>query len=286
MALLQIFDNGTYAAVGPALAATYAQAQGLSTIDVAGAVFYAILYDLKTSAPMLVGLSLSTGAVVSSVAVPFAEMGFIGVGQYLAFVGPRVIVGGQSAAQTHLLGTIDPVKGGYKQFAELNATLLDVLGGAHAAYVKSSDEVLIQLGMQGPPASIQVFAVNVTTGKFRVTDETDTKNCVTLSYDSVHDRVVGLGIEVVGGKLQRIISELNPATLAITTLGKTSAEVIESGGISAYNSKTNGLYWIGDKTGNDDFFLVQNTAATGAAVISTGDLCKQDAACRTYLQHT
>ena len=281
--LIRIFDNGTTVAVGPSLGSKYAQAQGLSTIDVAGALYYSILYDLSTSKPMLVGLSLATGAVASAIPVPFAEEGFIGVGQWLAFQGPRVIVGGQNAAQLHLVGTIDPVKGGYKQLTTLNATLLDVLGGCHAAYVKSSDEVLIQLGTQNPPA-INVYAIDATTGAVRVDVMTDTANIVTLSYDATTDVVVGLGIQVAGGKLQRTISSLDPKSLKVTTIGKTSVEVIESGGISAYNTVSKGLYWIGDKTGNDDFFLVQNSVAPGAKVISTGDLCANDAACPWSLE--
>jgi hypothetical protein len=283
--LIRIADNGTATAVGPSMAAKYAQAQGLSTIDVAGGIFYSILYDLSTSKPMLTGLSLATGAVVSSIAVPFAEEGFIGVGQWLAFAGPKVIVGGQSATQTHLMGTIDPVKGGYKQFASLNASLLDVLGGCHAAYVKSSSEVLIQLGTQGPPAAINVYAIDVATGAVRVSVQTEAANIVTLSYDATTDIVVGLGIQVAGSKLQRTISSLDPKTLKVTTVGKTNAEVIESGGISAYNSDSKGLYWIGDKTGNDDFYLVQNSVLAGAKVLSTGDLCANDAACPWSLEY-
>jgi hypothetical protein len=283
--LIRIADNGTTTPVGPSLGAKYAQAQGLSTIDVPGQLFYSILYDLSTSKPMLVGLSLATGAVVSAVAVPFAEEGFIGVGQWLAFEGALVIVGGQNAAQAHQVGTIDPVKGGYKQIALLNASLLDVLGGCHAAYVKSSNEVLIQLGTQGPPAAINVYAIDVTSGAVRVSDMTETANIVTLSYDATTDVVVGLGIQVAGGKLQRTISSLDPKTLKVTTIGKTSAEVIESGGISAYNTDSKGLYWIGDKTGNDDFFLVQNSVEPGAKVLSTGDLCASDAACPWSLEY-
>ena len=195
-----------------------------------------------------------------------------------------MIVGGQSATQTHLIGTINPVKGGYKQITSLNASLLDVLGGQHAAYVKSSNEVLIQLGLASPPA-INVYAVDVTSGAVRVSVQTEAANIVTLSYDATNDIVVGLGIQVAGSKLQRIISQLDPKSLKVTTIGKTNAEVIESGGISAYNSDTQGLYWIGDKTGNDDFFLVQNSVQAGAKILSTGDLCKDDASCPWSLEY-
>ena len=216
--LIRIADNGTTTAVGPAMGQKYGQAQGLSTIDAAGGVFYSILFDLSTSKPMLTGLSLSSGAIVSSVAVPFTEEGFIGVGQWLAFEGQRVIVGGQSATQSHLVGTLDPVKGGYKPVAELNASLLDVLGGCHAAYVKSSNEVLIQLGTQTPPA-INVYAIDLTSGKVRVSEQTAAANIVTLSYDQSTDIVVGLGIQTAGGKLQRTISSLDPKTLKVTVCG-------------------------------------------------------------------
>ena len=71
----------------------------------------------------------------------------------------------------------------------------------------------------------------------------------------------------------------------VSTIGTTSVEVSESGGIAAYNSATKGLYWIGDKTGNDDFFLVQNSVEAGAKVLSTGDLCATDPNCPWSLEY-
>lgn len=163
----------------------------------------------------------------------------------------------------------------------------------------------------------------MTSGKVRVSEQTAAANIVTLSYDQSTDIVVGLGIQTAGGKLQRTISSLDPKTLKVTvrgvatrsaaprcgaalgrvvlpcahqrarararprpqTVGKTNVEVIESGGISSYNSDSKGLYWIGDKTGNDDFFLVQNSVEAGAKVLSTGDLCANDAACPWSLEY-
>jgi hypothetical protein len=285
VALLRIFNNGSTVAVGPSMGATYAQAQGLSSMDASTGTFYSILYDLQTSKPLLVGLSLDTGMIVSSVPIPFAESGFIGVGQYLAFVSASsVIVGGQNAAGQHQIGRIDPQKGGYKQIAVLNASLLDVLGGCHAAFVQSQNEVVLQLGTQGPPAMINPYAIDVTSGKVRVAAENSTNNIVTLSYDETSDMIVGLGINVAGSSLKRTISQLDPKTLVVSTIGETSVEVIESGGIAAYDSASKGLYWVGDKTGNDDFFLVQNSVQAGAKVLSTGDLCKIDAACPWSLE--
>jgi hypothetical protein len=60
-----------------------------------------------------------------------------------------------------------------------------------------------------------------------------------------------------------------------------SSEKIEA----LFNSDSKGLYWIGDKTGNDDFFLVQNSVEAGAKVLSTGDLCANDAACPWSLEY-
>jgi hypothetical protein len=132
---------------------------------------------------------------------------------------------------------------------------------------------------------INPYAIDVTSGKVRVAAENSTNNIVTLSYDATTDVIVGLGINVAGGKLQRTISRLDPKTLTVSTIGKTSVEVIESGGIAAYNSATKGLYWIGDKTGNDDFFLVQNSVEAGAKVLSTGDLCATDPNCPWSLEY-
>ena len=283
--LLRVYTNGTTSVISQVgTSGEYGQAQGSSTIDQTNGIFYSILFQLSSSKPFLVGVSLTSGKIVSSVPVPFVESGFIGVGQWLTFAGPdRVIVGGQDATQSHIMGVISPTKGGYQQFAKLNATLLDVLGGCHAAYSPATDSVYIQLGTQTPPA-INVYEVNVRTGAVRQTNETDTANIDTLSFDPVTKLIFGLGIQVVGGNLQRTIVSMDPTTLRITTVGKVNVETIESGGIAALDSKGKVLYWIGDKTGNDDFFLVGNSIMTGAKVASTGDLCTNDAACPWMLE--
>lgn len=283
--LLRVYTNGTTSVISQVGSPNeYGQAQGLSTIDQANGIFYSILFQLSTSKPFLVGVSLSSGKIVSSVSLPFTEEGFIGVGQWLTLSSPDlIIVGGQDAAQNHILGSISPTKGNYKQIAKLNASLLDVLGGCHAAYSPVTDSVYIQLGTQNP-AAINVYEINVRSGSVRQSNETDTANIDTLSYDPTSKMIYGLGIQVAGGSLQRTIVSMDPATLRITTVGKVNVETIESGGIAALDSKGKTLYWIGDKTGQDDFFLVGNSIEAGAKVISTGDLCKEDAACPWMLE--
>jgi len=110
--LLRVFTNGTTSVISQVgTSGEYGQAQGLSTIDQTNGIFYSILFQLSTSKPFLVGVSLTSGKIVSSVPVPFVESGFIGVGQWLTFAGPdRVIVGGQDATQSHIMGTISPTK--------------------------------------------------------------------------------------------------------------------------------------------------------------------------------
>jgi hypothetical protein len=283
--LLRVYTNGSSSVISQiGSAGEYGQAQGLSTIDQTNGIFYSILYQLSSSKPFLVGVSLTSGKIVSSVPVPFEDNAFIGVGQWLVYSGPdQIVVGGQDAAQNHLMGTISPTKGNYKQVAKLNASLLDVLGGCHAAYSPATDSVYIQLGTQNPPA-INVYEVNIRTGAVRQTNETDTANIDTLSFDPTTKMIYGLGIQVAGSNLQRTIVSLDPSTLRITTVGKVNVETIESGGIAALDSKGKTLYWIGDKTGNDDFFLVGNSITAGAKVESTGDLCKADAACPWMLE--
>ena len=81
--LIRVFNNGTMVPVGLPLP-NELQAQELSCIDEKHGILYAIFYDESKNLPMFTGVSLSTGAIVSSVPVPFAESSFIGVGQMVA----------------------------------------------------------------------------------------------------------------------------------------------------------------------------------------------------------
>ena len=289
-ALVRVLDNGTTVAVGAPACSDCLLAQGLSTLDAAGAVFYSVLYDEATRTPMLTGLALATGAVVSSVALPFVEpvTPQVGVGLWLAFCAAtgRVLAGGQDASQAHVMGAVDPRSGDFRRFASINASAHNNVGCAcEAAYVPSTDEVVLQLGTHSPlPAGIDIFAVNVGTGAVRFTGQSASRNIVSLSYAADADVVVGLGINFAGGALQRTVSRLDPLSLRIDVVGNVSAETIASCGIAAYNSATRGLYWIGDRTGNDAFELVQSSVAD-ASLISTGALCATDPECPWSLEY-
>ena len=286
--LLYICDNGTSVAVGQPLP-QFLEAQGLTTIDLKKGIFYAIFYVQATSAPALVGLSLEDGSVVSTTPLPFTELGFVGVGQFLAFNGAtgQAIVGGQDGAQVHHFGTITPGGNDYKEFSSMNTSYIDVLGGCSAVYVPATDSVVVQLGFN-PPSGVEInlYSISLATGAINTLLEQGDANIETLAdYDNVTGHVFGLGISVAGSTLQRLIVDFDPVNMTITTVGKVSVDTIESGGISAFNSKARSVYWIGDVSGNDEFYLIQNAVSSGAQVLSHGALCPDDAVCPWSLEY-
>ena len=290
LALIRVFDNGTTAAIGPPACSGCLQAQGLSTLDARGAVFYAVLYDEATRRPMLTGLSLATGLVVSSAALPFVEpvSPQVGVGLWLAFADARarVLAGGQDASGDHVMGEVDPRSGDFREFARVNASAHNDVGCAcEAAYVEATDEVFFQMGEHAPlPYGIYVYAASVATGAVRWTGQTSAANLVTLSFAADADAIVGLGINYAGAALQRTVSRLDPPSLKISVVGNVSAELIASCGIAAYDSAARAIAWIGDKTGNDEFALVRSSVVD-ASLVSAADLCATDADCPWSLEY-
>jgi hypothetical protein len=131
--LARFSADGTSVPIGPARPSDL-QAQNLAALDKEGGVYYFIEYN--GSAPYLVGLSLDTGAVLSSVALPFAEEAFVGVGQMLAWASDLgvAVVAGQTANQTHEVLTVNVKTGDYRLVATVTSADDDVLGAA-CAYV-------------------------------------------------------------------------------------------------------------------------------------------------------
>jgi hypothetical protein len=284
--LIRVYPNASTVPIGPALPSNLLQAQELSTIDEKAGVLYSILYDDKADKPMFTGISLSTGAVVSSVPVPFAESSFVGVGQLVAWepTSARLIAGGQLANQSHVIGLVDPKSGAWEQVAMLNSTWLDVLGGA-VTYIPPINSLAFQLGTQ---TSIDVFLLDMATGAITEVDQSyaNGANVETMDYDPVSQTVYGLGILPSGSTFERSIVALHPSNKTITVVGPVKAYGIESGGIAAINVGARGLYWVGQKTGaspNDPFYLVCNSLVN-ASVLSAAELCTSDPTCPWSLE--
>lgn len=283
VALLRLADNGTTFPIGAPIANDL-EAQNLAAIDHEARIYWFTGYDQATAKAELVGVSLLNGSVVARVPLPFVEEAFVGVGQLMAWAPDlqRMVMTGQSADATHLVGTVDVRSGAWKQVAAISRADLDVLGGA-CAYVPATHTFVFNLGVGD---AIDNYAVDMTTGAVRNASNTDASNIVSMSYNAADGLIYGLGLHIAGAGWNRSIAVLDPATLAIREIGVVDAWGIESGGISALSAAADSLYWIGmaaPYAPGAPLYLIQNSLRD-AAVISAGLLCADDASCPWSLE--
>ena len=88
-----------------------AQGQGVSSSDVSRGIFYIVGTNLSTDSIALVGISISTGEVLTEIPLPFVLEAFIGVGQYVDVdpVSHDVFVTGRSPTDMqHKIYRVNP----------------------------------------------------------------------------------------------------------------------------------------------------------------------------------
>jgi hypothetical protein len=242
--LVRVYNNGTQQAIGPPIP-NELQAQNLAAMDSEHGIYYMVGYDQAAQQAQLVGISLATGAVASTVPLPFAEMSFVGVGQYLAYASDLglVVVSGQTLDQTHLVLTVAPTTGAYKKVCEITHADLDVLGGS-AAYVPGAQLFVFNLGYGD---FIGNFVVSLRTGQCVNSTNTASGNVESMVFNPADKLVYGLGLAISGQAWNRSIVSFDPVSLEYQQRGQVPAFGIESGGISAINVAAQTMYWIGMK---------------------------------------
>lgn len=278
--------SGTATPIGQPVASED-QAQNLAALDAARGVYYFVGFDPSSPTPRLIGLSLSTGAVVSSVALPFVEEAFVGVGQLLAWASDLglAVMTGQTADQTHLIGTVNATSGAWTQVASISRADDDVLGGS-AAYIPGAQTFIFNLGAQNGTV-IDNFAVDLKTGSVRNGTNTQMGNIESMSYNYADGMVYGLGLHIVGNDWNRSIVVMDPATLEITEVGQVPGFGIESGGIGTVDVAGDSLWWIGMQApyvANTPLYLIQ-CSLKDASVKSSAQICDSDPQCPWSLQY-
>ena len=126
-----------------------------------------------------------------------------------------------------------------------------------------------------------VFSVSVETGAVRFMNESfdaSGRDIQSLSgYDAQTGHVFGVGVAALpGGDFLREIVELDPVSLSLRVVGNVTADTVSDGGITAFNPRRRSLFWIGDRGGSDTYFLLENSVAAGAALLSRVALCPYD----------
>jgi hypothetical protein len=247
--------TGAITPVGPSLPPQYQVGTQLTALDERRGILYTLVYDfITTHRPYLLGLNLSTGALLSAVPAPFHADPFVGLGELVAWdsLGGRVIVSGQLANLTHVVGFLDPLTGAWDPRASLDAALGDVFSSP-ACFVPPLNALAFQLRNN---LTVDIFLADLSgTGKVTLVNQsyTDARDLGTLEWDPVTGKVYGLGILVRGsGKnatLVRTLSALDPATLTISEVGAVEGYLSEYDGIGAIDVAGRSLWWVGLPTG-------------------------------------
>ena len=222
-----------------------------------------------------------------NVPVPFGESGFVGVGQAIV-VDPdtsHVYVGGQQTANgPHIVGSIDPISGSFRQIANISGEYDDVLGG-DAVFDPKTRQMIIQLGVVSPPA-IDLFAIFVDNGTVVEIDEDVGKVCTTLAYDSKSGLVWGTGMAANGMGQVRSIETLNLATKTFREVAKVPSFLYEAAGISTVDEVQSLFFWVGnheEDQGQGAYYLVGHRLSDGQ-IATSPKLCDQFEDCPWSLE--
>jgi hypothetical protein len=259
-----------------------------------------------TAPPSLVGIRLSDGSVETSVPLPFVNGGPDEVGHLAlntAATPTLAVVGGLDAWGNHIFGTLAAASnssssgGSYRQFANLSAAWNDV-GSCTTVYIPATNEVLVQFdantaaaraagsGSRNAPAAapaaarafeISVYAVSLANGSVRVLTEdmAQGRDVQTLGgFDAVTSHVFGLGFDSTTGL--RELVDLDPVALSLRVVGgNISINAVALNGMTAFDDARRSLFWVGDRTGADPFFLEETSVADGRE-LSRRPLCSTD----------
>jgi hypothetical protein len=254
-------------------------AQQLSCVDAPRGIFYFIGFSPSAQSPYLVGLSLASGSTLSQTPLPFLDLQYVGIGQYLAVepASAAVFVGGQDANRNHIIGLVTPSSGRFEVLANLTSSLRDVFGGS-SVFVPETNELFFELDQD-------LMILSLATRKVEVLPVSASYEILGLNLDPATGVVVGLG----GGPGQgvRTVVALHPANRTITQTGEVPAYAMQMGGITAYDWTARSVFWIAQRTGADptaQWYLVQN-AAEGGGTLSAAPLCGNGQLCPWSLHY-
>jgi hypothetical protein len=275
--LFRIAANGTYTILSDPSA--YQAEQQLSCVDADRGIFYYIGYSQQSQAPYLLGLSLATGAALTTTRLPFFDQTYIGVGQYLAVepASASVFVGGQDANRNHIMGLVAPSDGHFELLCNLTSSLRDVFGGA-SVFVPETNELFFEL-------DLDIMILSLATRKVEVLPVSAGYEILGMTRDPSSGAVVGLG----GGPGQgvRTVVALHPANRSITVTGQVPDWAMQMGGITAYDWTAKSIFWMAQRTNADpasQWFMVQN-AVDGGRTLSAAPLCGNGQLCPWSLHY-
>lgn len=256
--------------------------QGLSTLDGAARVLYTLLANESDhNTPALYGVSLATGAVVSTTAVPGIVNGdAIGAGQALGLVRESgdVVVAGSDAAGSTAFFLATPATGAVRLVGTLNATLYGLAAScSHIAHVPASNTLFFGGYANDASYTRLVLSMDVATGAVRHSANPEGHEITGFSYDAATGNVVGLGSH--GSSEETIIAQLNVANRTVSSLGAVPQYPYSAAGLEALDAAGGTLSWVGGPDYNTPFYLIVNRLSAGVPVASTAEVCASFDSC-------
>ena len=169
--------------------------------------------------------------------LPFAESAFVGVGQCVE-VDPKtgdVFLTGRSAAVqgAHELIRMVPTSGAFKRVATFQG--IDVLDGA-SAYDAANDIMYLQLAYNvSGRISIDIYAVDVATGKAQKIVEQAQTMMGTMDFDPSSNMIYGLGFDPVTHEPSLV--QFNPTAGKFTKVNDIKGYLLREGNLQSIDVK-------------------------------------------------
>lgn len=265
------------------------QAQALSTVDNKNGVYY--LLGSNGVQCNLVGLNLTSGAIVSKAVVPdFVELGWsIGIGQGIAW-DPHsnlIIAAGQDKTASWKIGYVSPTTGVLQQKVYVTNTgnMYAGLYGASSVFNANTGDFVMQVGKG---QEIPFIRANLGGGNF--TEQANCHYTQAFVYDNSSQSMYGLGLindtSVPGGLVTTLVQMKNDMS-GCTVIGNVTGVYKELwSGVAAIDSENRILYFFAMPCapakdpkcrGNLPYDLIGIDLASAKTVSNVSAFCTPDA---------
>jgi len=257
---------------------------GSSTIDRDNGVLY-FIGSTKPAFQMgnisLVGVSLTTGAVVSNAAIPIVPS--TGPGRADLFEAAIewasdleaivvLITDFTDSANSHVLGTIRPRTGEWSVIRAVSNPVSTSPQPAAAVYIPEKQIFIFELGVN---RVLTLFAYNFKTGALLNTTGPQFTDFV---FNPTDGMVWGHGVTVKGNYVVRELSKMDPSTLKVEVVKVLDSLAVDGGNLVTLDVEEQTMYWITSlsKDSNSSkplpFYLV-GVALANATVVSQSLQC-------------
>jgi len=223
-------------------------AQQLSVIDERNKLYYFIGLNKTSNKPQLVSLALQDGHHISSVDLPFQESLFIGVGESIDVdptSGVLYITGLDPQSDLHDILQYDPKSGKFTKLNEIGD--ITVMAGIHAFDPKNN---LLWLSYGLPDDSIDLFAMDVSTGQWKYQNVSNSMNMESMIYDSQTGLMYGIGLTFDEQNHTRLLLTFNTVSLQWKEVGPIPGYFIIDADLGAIDEKNRKLFAV--MQGNDE----------------------------------